>query len=267
MNRPALLLMRAPCLLLVACTVLACRTRSDPDEHRSGAPEAAPARDSAWGSVIAHSTLADTAGLEADLRLIERKLGPLDPGIRDHLRAVEVTYYGFTDSSCIAVDTARLHLGVLLVHACVADEVRAIFEGLRLDRFPIAKVVPVNRYGLNADSTGWNDEASMADNNTSAFNYRGKSHVPETSKHAQGIAIDINPLLNPLVKEGPHGVIREPAGGRYDPSRPGTLTRARILKHLAPHGWTWGGRWQRPQDHQHIEKAHGRCAHLHERIR
>lgn len=250
-----------PCIQLFHLLALACGS----DSHE---PPAGTEKKPRWhDTLIAHSTLADTAGLEVQLRIIERKLGPLDPGIRDHLEAVEVTYYGFADSRCSAVDTSRLCTGILLVHACVAGEVRAIFEALRHDRFPIAKVVPVNRYGLNADSTGWDDAASMADNNTSAFNYRGKAQVPETSKHAQGIAIDINPLLNPLVKQGPDGEVREPASGRYDPARPGTLTRARILKHLTSHGWTWGGRWQRPQDHQHIEKAHGRCAHLSERIR
>ena len=252
---------RSPALMLVPCLALACGPAND---EKAASPTPAQLE---LDTLVVHSNLVDTAGLASQLRIIERKLGPLDPGIRDHLQVVEVTYYGFTDSSCTAVDTTRLCTGVLLVHACVAGEVRAIFEGLRRDRFPIAHVIPINRYGLNADSTGWDDAASMADNNTSAFNYRGKTHVPETSKHAQGIAIDINPLLNPLVRAGMNGTVREPANGRYDPLRPGTLTRARILKHLAPHGWTWGGRWQRPQDHQHIEKAHGRCAHLRERIR
>lgn len=214
-----------------------------------------------------HSTFADTTGLAHDLDIIERKLGLLDTGIRDHLEAVEITYYTFTDSTFTTCDTAHLCSGILLVHACMADEVRAIFDGLRRDNFPIAKVIPINRYGLNADSTGWDDMASMVDNNTSAFNYRSKAMVPETSKHAQGIAIDINPLLNPLVRHVANGTTYEPPGAHYDPARPGTLTRSQIMKHLAPIGWTWGGRWRRPQDHQHIEKAHPVCEHLRERVR
>lgn len=214
-----------------------------------------------------HSTFADTTGLAHDLDIIERKLGLLDPGIRDHLEAVEITYYTFTDSAFTTCDTARVCSGILLVHACMADEVRAIFDGLRRDHFPIAKVIPINRYGLNADSTGWDDVASMTDNNTSAFNYRSKTMVPESSKHAQGIAIDINPFLNPLVRHGANSNTHEPPGAHYDPERPGTLTRSRIMKHLAPIGWTWGGRWRRPQDHQHIEKAHPVCEHLREKVR
>ncbi len=105
---------------------------------------------------------------------------------------VEVTYFTFADSACTVVDTQHLRTGILLVHACVAEDVRAIFAGLQRDTFPIAKVIPINRYGLNADSTGWNDAASMADNNTSAFNYRGKAHVPETrSTHRASPSISI----------------------------------------------------------------------------
>lgn len=218
---------------------------------------------------LQHSTPADTAGMDADLRTIERRSGPLAPGIRDQLAVVEVEYFTFTDSTCLAVDTRTVCSGVLVVHACLADEVRAIFQELRRDTFPIAKVVPINRYGLNADSTGWDDAASMADNNTSAFNYRKSSSSPEPSKHAQGSAIDINPLLNPLVRlpigqagTGPSGTTMEPTGGHYDPSRPGTLTRANTAQYLGPYGWSWGGRWPRPQDHQHIEKSRGRCPHL-----
>lgn len=218
-------------------------------------------------SPIVHSTLADTTGFEHHLRSIESRLGPLPTDLRDHLTALEVTYFTFTDSACTKVDSTRLASGILVVHACIAKDVKVLFEGLRRDTFPIAKVIPINRYGLNADSTGWNDAASMADNNTSAFNYRGKTSVPEASKHAQGIAIDINPLLNPSIRRGPTRTTREPVDGRYDPERPGTLTRARIMKHLAPLGWTWGGRWKRPQDNQHMEKVHGLCEHLRERIR
>lgn len=211
-------------------------------------------------AIITHSTWADTAGLGLDLRLIERTLGHLDPASRDHLLPVEVSYFSFTDSSCTRVDKEHLYSGVLIVHTCVADDVLAIFEAMRRDTFPIAKVIPINRYGLKADHTGWNDAASMADNNTSAFNYRTKPGSPEPSKHAQGI--DINPMLNPMVRHDSTGTSIEPLDGRYDPKRPGTLTRTNTEKYLRSLGWSWGGRWPRPQDHQHIEKSRGSCAHM-----
>ncbi|MEZ4756003.1 MAG: M15 family metallopeptidase [Flavobacteriales bacterium] len=252
--------MRAFIPALSTAALLACRPAPAPGPAPT-APDT-PVVD----TLVRHSTLTDTVGMHADLLIIERNLGPLDTNVRRHLQAVEVLYYGFTDTTWTTVDTNRLCSGVLLVHACVAEDVRAIFAGLRRQRFPIAKVVPINRYGLNADSTGWNDEASMAANNTSAFNYRGKAHVPETSKHAQGIAIDINPLLNPVLRSGPRGMVVEPAHAKYEPMRPGTLTRAHFLTLLQPLGWTWGGLWERPRDHQHVEKVR-MCAQLRERIR
>jgi hypothetical protein len=250
--------LRHPLLPFLAAAALhACTPAPTPAPEARVAPPP-PAAD----TLVRHSTLADTVGMHADLRLIERKLGPLDTTVRHYLQAVEVLYYGFTDSTWTAVDTTRLCSGVLLVHACVADDVRTLFAGLRRQRFPIARVIPINRYGLNADSTGWNDAASMAANNSSAFNYRGKAHVPEASKHAQGIAIDLNPLLNPVVRHGPSGTVVQPPHARYDPTRPGTLTRARLDPLLRPLGWSWGGRWRKPQDHQHIEKVQGKCAQL-----
>lgn len=209
-----------------------------------------------------HSTVADTAGMDADLRIIEAKLGPLSPGIREHLAVVEVTYFSFADSMMTIVDKVNLHSGVLVVHACVVNDVKAIFEILRRDTFPIAKVIPINRYGFNSDSTGWNDAASMADNNTSAFNYRTKPTSSDPSKHGQGIAIDINPVFNPMVRREVDGTTVEPPQGRYDPNRPGTFTRAITDEYLRPLGWSWGGRWPKPTDHQHIEKSRGRCEHM-----
>jgi D-alanyl-D-alanine carboxypeptidase len=209
-----------------------------------------------------HSTFADTTGMAQDLRIIERKLGPLAKGIRDHLVPIEVQYYSFADAACTVVDKMNLCSGILVVHDCAMDDVRAIFEGLRRDTFPIAKVMPINRYGFNADSTGWNDAASMADNNTSAFNYRRKPTSNNPSKHALGIAIDINPLLNPFVRKSPNGTLVRPTNGRYDPKRTGTLKRGNFMKLLGQRGWAWGGRWPNPVDYQHIEKYKGLCKHL-----
>ncbi|HQW05609.1 MAG: M15 family metallopeptidase [Flavobacteriales bacterium] len=247
-------------LLLFCCSGSGPTAESVPTLEAKDTPSVS--KESIGEFQIAHSTIADTAGLEADLRIIGSKLGPLDPSIREHLVVVEVTYFSFTDSAMTTVDGQNLRSGVLIVHSCVAHDVRTLFEALQRDTFPIAKVIPINRFGLNADSTGWNDLASMANNNTSAFNYRTKPNSTEPSKHGQGIAIDINPLFNPLVRHGDEGTAVEPQKGRYDPTRPGTLTRSNTEEYLRPLGWSWGGRWPKPADYQHIEKSRGRCAHL-----
>ena len=59
---------------------------------------------------------------------------------------------------------------------------------------------PIERVRLVDDFDG-DDEASMEANNTSAFNYRTVEGRDELSKHALGMAIVINPLMNPYVRE------------------------------------------------------------------
>jgi len=60
--------------------------------------------------------------------------------------------------------------------------------------FQIERITPIEEF--NGD-----DDASMAANNTSAFNCRDVTGQPgKFSNHSWGRAIDINPLINPYVK-------------------------------------------------------------------
>jgi hypothetical protein len=79
------------------------------------------------------------------------------------------------------------------VHEDLVTEVIAIFEQLHQLRYPIEKIRAVNHY------PGADDELSMEDNNTSAFNCRGIPGTRRWSQHAYGRAIDLNPLLNPYI--------------------------------------------------------------------
>ena len=54
----------------------------------------------------------------------------------------------------------------------------------------------------------------MADNNSSAFNYRFIAGTERFSKHAFGRALDVNPLQNPFVRSDSSVV---PEGPRHDP--------------------------------------------------
>ena len=87
----------------------------------------------------------------------------------------------------------KIHRGALIVHQDLAAEVIAIFEQLLQLRYPIEKIRTVDAYPA-AD-----DELSMADNNTSAFNCRDIPGTGRWSLHAFGRAIDLNPLLNPFI--------------------------------------------------------------------
>lgn len=164
-----------------------------------------------------------------------RRPAPIE--IANELCVVETLRYGFD---------RRDHLGHLVVHRELENDVRAIFAHLYRAEFPIARMMPISVFD-------WDDEVSMRMNNTSGFNYRyiAGSNPPKLSQHAYGRAIDINPWLNPQLKAG----IPSPRGARYDPSRPGTIAENSIIVQLfRERGWDWGGEWPDP-DYQHFEKS------------
>ncbi|CAM5625529.1 hypothetical protein SVIOM74S_04180 [Streptomyces violarus] len=102
----------------------------------------------------------------------------------DQLRRVEINHHGF--------DT-KTHRGVPVVNADTADSVVRIFTELFDTGFPIRQMKPLEEYG--GDNT-----ASLAADNTAAFNCRRPDQInaPTTeSPHANGRAVDINPLENP----------------------------------------------------------------------
>lgn len=133
--------------------------------------------------------------------------------------------------------------GQLVVHSSLTEEVQEIFKKLFEMRFPIQQIVPVVAYG-------WDDDVSMAANNTSAFNYRLIFGTDRLSNHSYGRAIDINPVQNPYTQRD--GVV-VPTGAQYDLSQRGTVT-AEIAALFKSYGWEWGGDWQEQKDWQHFEK-------------
>jgi len=57
---------------------------------------------------------------------------------------------------------------------------------------PLKKLLLIDEYGGD-------DDLAVADNNTSCFNYRVVAGSTKLSRHALGLAIDINPFYNPYV--------------------------------------------------------------------
>lgn len=154
--------------------------------------------------------------------------------ISDTLTLIAVPFLSFDGEVCE---------GELVVHADLAEETKEIFNTLFEKRFLIERMVPVVMYG-------WDDDASMAANNSSAFNYRFIAGTDRLSNHSFGRAIDINPFQNPYTQRDGKVV---PEGAQYDPSQPGTVTED-IAAVFKSHGWQWGGDWQDRKDWQHFEK-------------
>lgn len=156
------------------------------------------------------------------------------------LSYVQVPLFGFDGQE---------HIGELIVHQAVADEVEAIFMEIFRARFPIEKMRLIENYGAD-------DNASMEDNNSSAFCYRFAVAKPNIlSKHSFGLAIDVNPLYNPYVKKD---LILPKSGAQF--ADRSIVVKGMILPGDACHqafckrGWTWGGSWPDRQDYQHFEK-------------
>lgn len=156
------------------------------------------------------------------------------------LRRVELDHFG---------PDGRLHRGALVVHRDVVDDVIAIFGRLRELRYPIDKMRTVDHY------PGAQDELSMRDNNTSAFNCRLLPGGTGWSLHSYGRAVDVNPLVNPYLASG--GDLEPTTAAAYldrtrdDPGmlRPGDAA----VRAFTDRGWRWGGAWRDPVDYQHFE--------------
>jgi len=149
---------------------------------------------------------------------------------------LDVDYYSFD---------GKLHRGQVVVNKAVADDIIAVFEIIKETKFPIAKAIPIVKYN-------WSDSASMADNNTSAFNYRVVAGTKKLSNHSFGKAIDFNPMQNPYKSKS--GIF-SPKGSNYNPTVAGTLTKENIIvKKMIEKGWTWGGNFKSIKDWQHFDK-------------
>jgi hypothetical protein len=136
--------------------------------------------------------------------------------------------------------------GDLIVARRVALVVIADLRDLFVAGFPIERMQPVSAYGGD-------DEASMAADNTSAFNCRVVAGSSSWSMHAYGEAIDINPLINPSVSGG---VVDPPSGAphvdRSVPESGKIAPGSFVVGVFASRGWGWGGNWTAEKDYQHF---------------
>jgi len=174
--------------------------------------------------------------IDSDLTYEEALKGISIPAnVKQNLEMITVQYYGFD---------GRLHQGQLVVNKKVATDLKEIFDFIKETKFPVEKVKPIVEYK-------WSDEKSMSDNNTSVFNYRFVSGTKVLSMHANGLAIDINPMQNPYVKNGDSS----PQGSCYEAESKGTITaNCQLVQEFKKRGWTWGGDWKSLKDYQHFQK-------------
>ena len=157
----------------------------------------------------------------------------------DELRYLTVFHYDYE---------GNVKKGELVCNKVISRDLLLIFRALFSRAYPIYSIRLVDEF--DAD-----DEASMQANNTSCFNYRTVAHSKALSKHAYGMAVDINPLENPCVM----GSFVQPSTATDYVDRnkdfPHKIDENDFcLKVFESFGFQWGGRWRNMKDYQHFEK-------------
>lgn len=168
---------------------------------------------------------------------------PLQISYED-LAYVHVLHYDFQ---------MQVQEGELICNQSIAQDLVDILYELYENQYPIEKICLIDEY--DAD-----DEASMADNNTSCFNYRTVSGRTKLSNHAYGYAIDINPLYNPYVRTRDGQTLVSPDNAVPYADRSADFAHKIDKDDLCyrifiEHGFSWGGAWNSSKDYQHFEKV------------
>ena len=101
----------------------------------------------------------------------------------DQLRYLTVYHYDYE---------GRIQKGEIVCNKRIARDLLCVFRDLFAKEYPICSIRLI-------DDFDGDDNASMEANNTSCFNYRVVPGTRALSKHALGLAIDVNPLQNPYI--------------------------------------------------------------------
>ncbi|AGW13459.1 hypothetical protein DGI_1631 [Megalodesulfovibrio gigas DSM 1382 = ATCC 19364] len=199
------------------------------------------------GVVVALGMVCGAAAVMADSNLTSGQAifmnQPPDvlPEVQAQQVLVSVPYHGFDGA---------VHQGQVVIHKALAEDVAAAFAVMFTHRFPLDSVLPIAHptilakgpYGLSSET-----------NNTSGYVWRPVVGAQQLSMHALGLAVDINPHLNPYIK----GKLILPPGATYAPAAPGTLTpESPVVQAFKRLGWTWGGDWNKAEkvDYMHFQK-------------
>ncbi len=109
------------------------------------------------------------------------------------------------------------------VHKKVAEDVKAIFKDIQASGFKIKSI--------------------------GAYSWRGAAASNNRSHHSYGVAIDINPNENYMIKNGQiiSGSFWRPGQNEFSITSGGPVVSA-----FARRGWSWGGNWNSSKDYMHF---------------
>lgn len=200
-------------------------------------------------SISAHADVQRISPEHCALMVSQGVMTDSNPVSCERLRVVTFKHHDF--------DATDGQTGKVVVLDALAKHVQVVFDTLYERGFALAKARLIEDYSGD-------DDASMADNNTSAFNGRRITGGSNWSNHAYGAAIDLNPLQNPFISIGENGraTIAPVAAARFSVNRldqrPGkavlTGKAEEVVEIFARNGFiNWGGYWNFPIDYQHFE--------------
>lgn len=161
------------------------------------------------------------------------------------LRLLRFNFWGFD---------GQVKRGPMVVNASVAPDVLWVFGRLFEAQFPIKRVGLTREFKESRLETDPNTHRSV----TASFNCRPvvtPAGAGDTfSQHSFGLAVDVNPLQNPYVRED--GWVRNRFARPYvDRSRHdlGMIAEGDVVvRSFAAVGWTWGGHWSGGKDYMHF---------------
>lgn len=191
--------------------------------------------DNAVDSVINVEVVKIDTIIDANYTFEEAIAGTKAPQrIIDQLELFDVIYLS-TDG--------KIHKGQILSNKKIATDIREMFDFMLKEGFVVEKAIPIVYYD-------WSDSLSMDDNNTYSFCYRNASY----SKHAQGMAIDINPRFNPLRWKKVNRS-NQPEGAVLDTTVNGTFfPKHAVVEEFKRKGYKWGHVFSKYYDDHHFEK-------------
>ncbi len=185
--------------------------------------------------------------------IIDRITGCSYPILEDG-ETIEISY---EDLSYVVVKYVGFDMetyeGEIVCNKAIAQDLVEIFYELYRNEYQIEQIALIEEYEGD-------DLASCTANNTSCFNYREVVGSTSLSKHALGLAIDINPFYNPYITYNSDGSIKvypENATDYVDRNKafPYKIDENDLCyKLFTEHGFTWGGHWNSVKDYQHFQK-------------
>ncbi len=186
--------------------------------------------------------------------VIDRITGCSYPVLEDG-ESIEITYenLSYLVVQYVGFDM-ETHKGEIICNNAIAEDLVEIFYELYRNEYQIESIALIEEYEGD-------DLTSCTANNTSCFNYREVVGSSSLSKHALGLAIDINPLYNPYItynSDGSANVYPENAADYVDRSKsfPYKIDENDLCyKLFTEHGFIWGGHWNSVKDYQHFQKT------------